>query len=133
MYSFAIQTSLSGYNQQMFVFRHLERLHDNKREASSTGGDSRRLIPGDPWELHGVRGVRGAGLYFQDKLINLSGRTDSSVRWHGGVCFDKPATPIMIARTHTDTHKQEKQGQTEPFALMEKKWTEFSRKYVGLI
>lgn len=82
MYSFAMQTSLSGYNQQMFVFRHLERLHDNKSEASSTGGDSRRLIPGDPWELHGVRGVWGAGLYFQDKLINLSGRTDSSVRWH---------------------------------------------------
>lgn len=104
MYSFAIQTSLSGYNQQMFVFRHLERLRDNKREASSSGGDSRRLIPVGPWELHGVRLVRGAGLYFQDKLINLSGRTDSSVRWHGGVCFDKPTTPIMIARTHTDTH-----------------------------
>lgn len=120
MYSFAIQTSLSGYNQQMFVFRHLERLHDNKREASSTGGDLRRLIPGNPWELHGVRGVRGAGLCFQDKLINLSGRTDSSVRWHGGVCFDKPTTPIVIVRAHTDTHKQETQGQTEKFALMEK-------------
>lgn len=125
MYSFAIQTSLSGYNQQMFVFRHLERLHDNKREASSSGGDSRRLIPVDPWELHGVRLVRGAGLYFQDKLINLSGWTDSSVRWHGGVCFDKPTTPIMIARTHTDTHKQT-QGQTEPFALREKSEQSFT-------
>lgn len=103
MYSFATQTSLSGYNQQMFVFGNLERLHD-KREASSAGGDSRRLIPGDPWELRGVRGVWGAGLYFQDKLINSSGWTDSSVRWHGGECFDKPTTPIMIARTHTQTH-----------------------------
>lgn len=90
----------------MFVFRHLERLHDDKREASSAGGYSRRLIPGDPWELRGVREVQGAGLYFQDKLINLSGRTDSSVRWHGGVCFHKPTTPIMIAHTytHTDTY-----------------------------
>lgn len=108
---------MPGYNQQMFVFRHLERLHDDKREASSAGGDSRRLIPGDPWELRGVREVQGAGLYFQDKLINLSGRTDSSVRWHGGVCFDKPTTPIIIAHTHR--HTQTGDAQTEPCTDMD--------------
>ena len=48
----------------MFVFRHLDRLHDKERGASAVGWIQRRLIPGDPWELHGVREVRGAGLYF---------------------------------------------------------------------
>lgn len=103
--SFKIQTSLTSYNQQMFVFRHLDRVPDYEwgPVLVDTSDVSFQRAPGSwmGWERSGE-----AGLY---KLINLSGWTDSSVHWHRGVFWQDTDPP----HGHTNRHRDLTQDLTE--------------------